>query len=104
MPQFYIFARLQYTGIGFTKQTSRLPPEISHIHRKSLVDEALRRGADLALIDQRVQGTASDPQLACSVSFRELGHRARAPARASRPWSPAAVGAGPASAPAAGAD
>src|SRR5215831_18313988 len=22
MPQFYIFARLQYTGIGFTKQTS----------------------------------------------------------------------------------
>src|SRR5215813_14739143 len=22
MPQFYIFARLQYTGIGFTKQTT----------------------------------------------------------------------------------
>src|SRR5215467_2401837 len=24
MPQFYIFARLQYTGIGFTKQTSSM--------------------------------------------------------------------------------
>jgi len=24
MPQFYIFARLQYTGIGFTKQTSSI--------------------------------------------------------------------------------
>ena len=28
MPQFYIFARLQYTGIGFTKQTSSVSVKV----------------------------------------------------------------------------
>jgi hypothetical protein len=45
-----------------------------HTDKFRLIDQAVRRGTDFALINEFVQGTAGDPQLACRVGFRQLGH------------------------------
>jgi hypothetical protein len=39
-----------------------------------LVDHAVSRGAQLALVDEFIQDTAGNSELACGIDFGESGH------------------------------